>query len=143
MFTFSFKNVVFYIQVLVNLICVRNFGKVIFDISKHHDGKVSIKQMRNLEKNHIKLDKAILDLNFLLNCKTLGVVPKFLCFSLPYSNHNDSKAIRRRLLRSAIRKRTNENYKLTKDQQESTKDVKSVVAGIEWLDLEKSILMNV
>ena len=29
MSSFSFKNVVFYIQVLVNLICVRNFGKVI------------------------------------------------------------------------------------------------------------------
>ena len=27
MSSFSFKNVVFYIQVLVNLICVRNFGK--------------------------------------------------------------------------------------------------------------------
>ena len=96
-----------------------------------------------MEKCHIKLDKAILDLNFLLNCKTLGVVPKFLCFNLPYTNHNDSKATRRRLLRSAIRKRTNEKYKLTKDLQESTKDVKSVVTGIEWLALEKSILMNV
>ena len=93
MSSFSFKNVVFYIQVLLNLICVRNFGKVVFDVSKHHDGKVSIKQLRNLEKSHIKLDKAILDLNFLLNCKTLGVVPKFLCFNLPYTNHNDSKAI--------------------------------------------------
>ena len=93
MLSFSFKNVVFYIQVLVNLICVRNFAKVIFNISKHHDGKVSIKQLRNLEKSHIKLDKAILDLNFLLNCKILGVVPKFLCFNAPYTNHNDSKAI--------------------------------------------------
>ena len=27
MLSFSFKNVVFYIQVLVNLICVRDFGK--------------------------------------------------------------------------------------------------------------------
>ena len=142
MSSFSFKNLVFYIQVLVNRICVRNFGKVIFDISKYHDGKVSIKQLRNLEKSHIKLDKEILDLNFLLNCTTLGVVPKFLCFTLPYTNYNDSKAIRRRLLRSATRKRTKEKYKLTKDLQESTKHVKSVVTGIEWLALEKSILMN-
>ena len=28
MFSFSFKNVVFYIQVLINLICVRNFTTV-------------------------------------------------------------------------------------------------------------------
>ena len=37
MLSFSFKNVVFYIQVLGNLICVENFGKVIFAISKHHN----------------------------------------------------------------------------------------------------------
>ena len=47
------------------------------------------------------------------------------------------------MLRSATRKRRNEKYKLTKDLQESIKDVKSVVTGIEWLVLEKSILMNV
>ena len=58
-------------------------------------------------------------LNFLLNCTTLGVVPKFLCFSLLYTNHNDSKAIRRRLLGSQIRKRTNYKYKLTKDLQKN------------------------
>ena len=34
---FSFKNVVFYIQVLVNLICVRNFGKVIIKSSYYTD----------------------------------------------------------------------------------------------------------
>ena len=45
--------------------------------------------------------------------------------------------------RSAIRKRTNKKCKLTKDLQESTKDVKTVVTGIEWLVLKKSILMNV
>ena len=75
-------------QVWVNLICDRNFGKVIFNISKHHDGKVFIKQLYNL------------------------------------------KAIQQRLLRSAIRKRTNKKYKLTKNLQESTQDVKSVVTGI-------------
>ena len=30
--SFSFKNVVFYIQVLVNLIFVGNFGKVVFNL---------------------------------------------------------------------------------------------------------------
>ena len=99
--------------------------------------------MYNLKKNHDKFNKAILDLNFLFDCKTIGVVPKFLCFNLPYTNDNDSKAIQQRLLRSAIRKRTNEKYKLTKNLQESTKDVKSIVTGIEWLVLEKAMLKNV
>ena len=54
MSSFSFKNLVFYIQVLVNLISVRNVRKVIFVISKHHDGKVFVEQLHNLEKVHIK-----------------------------------------------------------------------------------------
>ena len=36
-----------------------------FDISIHHDRKVSVKQLRNLEKIDIKLDKATLYLNVL------------------------------------------------------------------------------
>ena len=63
-------------------------------------------------------------------------------FNLPYTNRNDLKPIRQRLFRSAIRKRTNEKYKLTKDLQEITKDIKNVVTGTEWLVLEKSILRN-
>ena len=63
-------------------------------------------------------------------------------FNLPYTNRNDLKPITQRLFRSAIRKRTNEKYKLTKDLQEITKDIKNVVTGTEWLVLEKSILRN-
>ena len=62
--------------------------------------------------------------------------------NLPYTNRNDLKPIRQRLFRSAIRKRTNEKYKLTKDLQEITKDIKNVVTGTERLVLEKSILRN-
>ena len=54
MSSFSFENVVFYIQVLANLTCVRNFGKVVFFMSKHHDGDVFVKELHNLEKVHIK-----------------------------------------------------------------------------------------
>ena len=64
-------------------------------------------------------------------------------FNLPYTNRNDSKPIRQKLFGSSIRKRTNEKYKLTKDLQEITKDIKNVVTGTEWLALEKSILSNV
>ena len=81
--------------------------------------------------------------NFLLNCKKLGAVPKFLSFNIPYTNHSDSRGIWQRLLRSTIPKRTNEKYKLTKDLQEITKNLKNVVTIIEWLVLEKSILSNV
>ena len=142
MSSFSFKNVVFlskyWLIWFVSEISVKLYSTYQSTMME----RFPLSNCVTWKKNHIKLDKAILDLNFLLNCKTLGAVPKFLCFNLPYTNHNDPKAIRRRLLRSAIRKRTNEKYKLTKDLQESTKDVKSVVTRIEWLVLEKLILMN-
>ena len=73
----------------------------------------------------------------------MGVVPKFLCFNLPYTNQNDSKAIRRRLLRSAVRKRTNEKFKIKQDLEEQSKVIKKVVTSIEWAVIERSILKNV
>ena len=133
MSSFSFKDVVFYIQVLVNLICVKNFGKVIFIIWKYHDGKVFVKQLHKLEKVHIKWEKAHLDLDFTLNSKTFSIVLKIQCFNLPCTYQNDPKAIRQSLLRRSTSKRANYKYKLTKDLQEIKKDAKIVVTSIEWL----------
>ena len=42
------------------------------------------------------------------------MIPKFLAFNLPYSNDEDTRFIRKRLLRSAIKKRKDERYKLEK-----------------------------
>ena len=52
MSSFSFKNVVFYIQVLVNLICVRNFGKfilisLIFFVNLTMESSDSINEEKN------------------------------------------------------------------------------------------------
>ena len=52
MSAFSFKNAVFYIQVLVNLICVRNFGKfilisLIFFVNLTMESSDSINEEKN------------------------------------------------------------------------------------------------
>ena len=49
------------------------------------------------------------------NCKVFTVIPKFLAFNLPNTNDNDSRFFRKRLLRSALKKRKNEQYKLDKE----------------------------
>ena len=118
----------------------QKFVKVIFIISKHHDGKVFVKRLHKLEKVHFKKDKGSLDLNFSLNCKTFGIVPKVHCFSLPCTNHNDPKAIWQSLLRSSTFKRANEKHKLSNYLQEITKDAKIVVTRIEWLGFYSYIL---
>ena len=74
-----------------------------------------ISKLRKLLKLSLKVNKADLDVNFLLNCRTLGVIPKFLFFNLPYTNKNDAKAFCKRLLRSALRKRNHEKLKLDKE----------------------------
>ena len=70
-------------------------------------------QLRKYEKFSIKVKKAQLDLNFLSNCCLFNVIPKFLAFSLPYSNDKDTQFIRKILLRSAIMERRKERMNVT------------------------------
>ena len=54
-------------------------------------------------------------MDFLNNCKQLGVYLKFLIFKLPNVSHKDALSIRKRLLRSAINKRNKELQRLSKE----------------------------
>ena len=60
---------------------------------------------------------ADLDITFLSNCKVFNIIPKFWVFNLPNANDSDSRFIRKRLLRSALKKRKDERYKLDKELQ--------------------------
>ena len=70
--------------------------------------------LRRFEKLSIKLKKADLDLTFRSNCQTFNVFPKFLGYNLQYTNDEDSRFTRKRLLRSAIKKRRDERFRLQK-----------------------------
>ena len=75
---------------------------------------VTVKDFRNYETVEYKKNKLKLDINFLNNCKQLGVYPKFLIFKLPNVFNKDVLSIRKRLLRSAINKRNKELQHLSK-----------------------------
>ena len=77
------------------MIVIRNVGNIIYDITQHYDRQVSVKSLRELEKLYIKLEKSILDTNFLNHCKKFGVILKFLYLNLPYTNNNDAKAFQK------------------------------------------------
>ena len=64
---------------------------------------VAVKDFRNYETVEYKKNKLKLDINFLNNCKQLGVYPKFLIFKLPNVSNKDALSIRKRLLRSVIK----------------------------------------
>ena len=84
------------------------------DISRKH-GNVTAKDFRKYEKLEHKKNKLKLGIDFLNNCKQLGVYPKFLISKLPNVSNKDTLSIRKRLLRSAINKRNKELQHLSKE----------------------------
>ena len=70
---------------------------------------VTVKDFRNYETVEYKKNKLKLDINFLNNCKQLGVYPKFLIFKLPNVFNKDALQIHKRLLRNAINVIKNSN----------------------------------
>ena len=82
-------------------------------------------------------------MNFLLNCRKLSVIPKFLFFNLPYTNNNNAKDFSKRLLRSARRKRNHEKIKLDKELNNLKSETRNTINGIEWYLLIQAIQKNV
>ena len=89
------------VRIISNFIVLRNFGKVIFDFSRKYNGK-------------LELSQAELDVSFLESCQCFNVFPKFICFKLPNVSKCDVNAIRKRLLKSASKKRCKEKIYLQK-----------------------------
>ena len=65
------------------------------------------------------------------NCPTFNVIPKFLAYNLPYTNDDDSRFIRKRSLRSAIKKRRDERYRLEKQLQNIRTEICSILKSID------------
>ena len=65
-------------------------------------GNITFKDFRKYGKLLYKKNKLKLDIDFLNNCKQLGLYLKFLIFKLPNVSNKDASTIRKRLLCSAI-----------------------------------------
>ena len=137
------KNVVSLLRVIATLLSLRPFGNIIHDIAGKYEKKVSISDLRKFEKTSIKVSKAELDLNFLRNCLSFNVFPKFICFQLPNTSRHDIYAIRKRLLRSAITKRRKELNKLTIARDRLAEHINGIVSNIDRYILHRTIKYNV
>ena len=91
----------------------------------------------------IKIAKAELDIRFLNNCKLYNVIPKFICFNLPGTNKADSRFIRKRLLRSALKKREGELRKLKIDYDNILKDLRLKLTSFDIYIVKRCINHNV
>ena len=98
------ENVVIFIQTILTFVVSRKIINIYNDIARKY-GNVTVKDFQKYEKLEYRKSKLKLDIDFLNNCKQLGVYPKFLIFKLSNVSNKDALSIRKRLLRSAINKR--------------------------------------
>ena len=101
------KNIVIFIQTIVSFVLSRKIVNIYNDIAWKY-GNVTVKDFQKYEKLDYKKNKVKLDIDFLNNCKQLGVYPKFLIFKLLNVASKDTLSIPKRLLCSAINKRNKE-----------------------------------
>ena len=137
-----FKTFVSYLYLINCLLLHRKFGNILHDTVQSYEN-VDLSQLRKLEKISIKIGKAELDISFLKNCKLYNVTPKFLCFNLPGANETDSRFIRKRLLRSAIKKREEELRKLKTNYNNILNDLTLKLTSIDIYILKSFINHNV
>ena len=79
-----------YLKIISCLLLFRKFGTIltiVHDLAAKYERKLSNSDFRHLEKTSIKARKAQLDVNFLKNCQSLRVFPKFISYSLPNTSN--------------------------------------------------------
>ena len=84
------------------------------DIARKY-GNFTVKDFGKYEKLDYKKNKLKLDIDFLNNCKQLGVYAKSFIFKLPNVSNKDALSIRKKILRSAINKYNKELQNLLKE----------------------------
>ena len=108
------KDVVIFIQTILSFVRSKKITNIYNDIARKY-GNVTVKGFRKYEKLEYKKKELKLDIDFLNNCKQLGLYLKFLIFKLPSVSNKDALSIRKRLLRRAINKRNKELQHLSKE----------------------------
>ena len=95
------KNVVIFLQTIISFVLPKKIINLYNDVERKHRN-VRVKDFRKYEELEYKKNKLKLDIDFLNNCKQLGVYPKFLIFKLPNVSNKYASSICKKLLCSAI-----------------------------------------
>ena len=133
------KNVVIFVQTVLSVVLSRKIINIYNDIARKY-GNFTVKDFRKYEKLEYKKNKLKLDIDFLNNCKQLGVYLKFLIFKLPNVSNKDALSIRkRRLLRSTISKPNKELQHLSKELSLSINFLSMQLSTIDFYILTNSI----
>ena len=132
------KNVVIFIQTILSFVLSRKIINIYNDIARKY-GNVTVKDFRKYEKLEYKKNKLKLDIDFLNNCKQLGVCPKFLIFKLPNVSNKEALSVLKRLLHSAINKHNKKLQHLSKELSLCKNVLSTKLSTIDFYILSKSI----
>ena len=91
----------------------------------------------------IKRNKSQLDINFLINCKTFGVFPKFIYVNIRNIDEYDTLCLKKKLRNNAIHKRIRERNTFDKNIRNIERIIKSKLNTIDWLIIRKLLLRNI
>ena len=97
------------------------------------------KNIRKYEKLKYKQNKLKLDIDFLNNCKQLGVYLKFLIFKFWNVSNKKFLSIRKRLLRSAINECNKELQHVPKELSQTETFLSKQLSTIDFYILNRSI----
>ena len=136
--THRLKNVVIFIQAISSFVLPGKIINVYNDIAWEYRN-VTVKDFRKHEKLEYKRNKLKLDINFLNNCKQLGVCPKFLIFKLPNVSNNNALSIRKWLLHSDINKLNKELKHILKELSLSENVLPTQLSTIDFYILTQPI----
>ena len=132
------KNVLIFIQTVLSFVLSIKIINIYNDISRKYRN-VTVKNFWKHEKLEYKKNKLKLEIDFLNNCKQLGVYPKLLIFKLPNVSNKDALSIRKRLLLSAINKRNKQLQYLSKELSLSENFLCTQLSTIDFYIHTKSI----
>ena len=108
------------------------------DIAQKH-GNDAVKDFRKYEKLKYMQNNLKVDIDFLNNCKQLGVYPKFLIFKLSNVSNKDALSIRKRLLSSIINKGNKELHHVLKELSQSETFLSKQLSTIDFYIIKRSI----
>ena len=100
---------------------------------------VTVKDVCKYEELKYKQNKLKLDIDFLNNCKHLGVYPKSFIFKLLNVSNRDALSIHKRLIRSVINKRNKELYHVSKELNQSETFLSKQLSTIDFYIIKRSI----
>ena len=138
----KFKSVVLFLKILVTLVLSRGYGCIIHDIARKYND-INVSDLRKLEKLLIKRNKSQLDINFLINCKTFGVFPKFIYVNIRNIDEYDNLCLKKKLRNNAIYKRIRERNDFDKKIRNIETTIRSKLNAIDWLIIKKLLFHNI